>query len=309
MGELRHRIMACLGRFPTPVAPEPQVIRTEPKEGYTRHLVEYQVEEGERVLAYLLVPDGLTKPVPAVLAIHGHGGKYYLGKFGSAGLNQNRAYHYGLELCQRGYVVLCPDLLCFADRRPLEFERVENRRLADSNYERFIAGKLILEGSCMQAKNLSDLARAVDYLQALEYVDPQRIGCIGYSLGGQETTWFTWFEPRVEVGVSNCGYTTYRATLRDRIPHSPSFSVPGFLQVCDIDLLVGDICPKPFMMLSATEDEIFPVDGVREIEEVAGHVYAKAGVSERFQTVFFEGGHSFPEAMRQAAYEWLDRWL
>ena len=43
--------MACLGRFPTPVDPEPRVICTEPKEGYTRHLVEYQGEEGESVLA------------------------------------------------------------------------------------------------------------------------------------------------------------------------------------------------------------------------------------------------------------------
>lgn len=83
----------------------------------------YNVEEGERINAWLLLPKQLKTNNPAIIASHQHAGEYYLGKSEPVGLSSNTMYHYGLDLCLRGYVVLCPDHLCFEDRRPPEFKR------------------------------------------------------------------------------------------------------------------------------------------------------------------------------------------
>lgn len=182
--EFRQYVMQCLGKFPAPCAPDPRVIRSEDRGSHTLETVEYSVEVGERVLAYLLLPRGMKGRLPAIVASHQHNGEYWLGKSEPAGLSRNAMYHYGLDLCLRGYVVLCPDHLCFEDRRPPEYRRMANDALQHGNYERFEFTARVLRGSTLQAKYLSDLTRAVDLLQSMEFVDGERIGAIGHSLGG-----------------------------------------------------------------------------------------------------------------------------
>ena len=117
---LRQALLTRLGHFPERVPLTPLIGTTINEGAYTRALVTYVVEAGEQVSAWLLTPQGATPPGgwPAVLAIHQHANQYDLGKAEPAGLAGNPMYAYGKELCQRGYVVLCPDLLCFEERRP-----------------------------------------------------------------------------------------------------------------------------------------------------------------------------------------------
>jgi dienelactone hydrolase len=262
-------------------------------------------------MAWLLCPKA-PKPLggwPGILAIHQHAGQYYLGKSEPAGLSANRMYHYGLELCRRGYVVLCPDHLCFEDRRPPEYVRVEGGHLQDQGYERFEFTKRILYGSCLQTKYLHDLVCALDLLAGLPEVNPQRLGAIGHSLGGQEALWLTWYDTRVKAAVSSCGFSLIRTILRDGINHNLAMYVPGLLEVCDMDALVADIAPRAFLLTAGEEDPIFPIDGVREIAQKAQAAYAQAGVPDRFQAILFPAGHSFPDEIKARAYAFLDRWL
>ena len=199
--DFRIKVLECLGRFPEKVAIEPEVISSTDKGAHILQLVEYNVASNERIRAYLLLPREIRSKNPAIIASHQHADEFFLGKSEPAGLGGNPMYHYGLELCLKGYVVLCPDHLCFEDRRPPEDQRQENRHLDGGNYERFIFGKCILEGSTLQAKYLSDLRRGVDFLESLDFVDSGRIGAIGHSLGGQETLWLAWFDPRIRGGI------------------------------------------------------------------------------------------------------------
>ena len=52
---------------------------------------------------------------------------------------------------------------------------------------------------------------SVDLLQLLPSVDPERIGAIGHSLGGRNTVYLQAFDDRIKVGVSSCGWTTFRS--------------------------------------------------------------------------------------------------
>jgi dienelactone hydrolase len=218
-------------------------------------------------------------------------------------------FHYGVDLCRRGYVVLCPDLLCFEDRRPPEAVRRANPYQDGYAYERFEFTRRILEGACLQTKYLHDLACALDVLGGLPDVDGARLGVIGNSLGGQEALWLMWYDDRVRAAVSSCGFGLIRTILRAGINHNFALYVPDLLNICDLDVLVADLAPRPFMLTAGAEDRLFPIDGVRAIVERAAAAYAEARAPERFRALIFPGGHIFPDDVKAEAYAFLDQWL
>jgi dienelactone hydrolase len=309
--ELRLTLLRCLGRFPERVPLEPEIGPAIDEGTYTRLPVTYEVEAGERIPAWLLVPHG-ERPAggwPAILAIHQHGGQYDLGKSELVGLVGDSQYAYGADLCRRGYVVLCPDMLCFEARRPAAGEGREARELDGSGYERYAFTSYLLTGSCLQTKYLHDLTCAIDFLTTYPGVNRERLGVIGHSLGGQETLWLTWYDPRVTVGVSSCGFSLVQTLIRDCINHNFALYLPGLLDVCDLDSLVASLAPRPFLFAAGATDPIFPIDGVRAIAHAASASYQQAGVPERFKAILFPGGHSLPDDVKSAAYAFLDSWL
>jgi dienelactone hydrolase len=218
-------------------------------------------------------------------------------------------FFYGAELCQRGYVVLCPDLLCFEERQANYEASPALRALHDHSYERFEFTKRLLTGSCLQTKYLHDLRCALDLLTSLPAVNADRVGVIGHSLGGQEALWLTWYDPRIAVAVSSCGFGLLRTILRDGILHNMAAYVPGMLTYCDLDSLLASLASRPFLLTAGKEDTLFPLDGVQALIAAAQQAYAQAGAAERFQAVIFAGPHSFPDNVKQIAYDFLDQWL
>jgi dienelactone hydrolase len=308
---VRQALVTRLGHFPERVPLSPTVSATIDEGAYTRALVTYLVEAGDQVSAWLLMPHGAVPPDgwPAVLAIHQHANQYGLGKAEPAGLTGNSMYAYGQEVCRRGYAVLCPDLLCFEDRRPAPAESQANRALADAGYERFEFTKRLLAGSCLQTKYLHDLLCAVDVLTSLPAINRERVGVIGHSLGGLEALWLTWYDARISVAVSSCGFGLLRTIVRDSINHGFAAYVPGMLEVCDLDELVMAVAPRAFLLTAGETDPLFPIDGVRSLVEQARHRYTQEGVPERFQAILFPSGHGFPDEVKGEAYGFLDRWL
>ena len=326
---LREAVLTCLGDFP-PVVPTNWRREGSEQRGdilYTR--VTYAVAPAERVWGWLLEPGAALSPgkgagqttgevpsplppssLPGILALHQHAGEYYLGKAEPAGLGGNPNYHYGLELARRGYVVFCPDHLAFEDRRPPEYERVaQPGSLQDRGYEDWLGKSYLVRGSTLQAKYLSDLARALDVLAEQPGVDAKAIGCIGHSLGGQEALWLAWYDERIKAAVSSCGVSLLSTIVRDRINHNMALWLPGLLKVADMDAVVAGIAPRAVLLIQGDQDPIFPLDGVHHIGRVAHLAYTDSGQPDRFALTTFPGGHGFPIEMRKAAYQWLDTWL
>jgi dienelactone hydrolase len=308
---LRTDILALLGPFPGRVRLRPRIGPLIDEGSYDRARVTYSVEAGERVPAWLLTPRGPVPPGgwPALVAVHQHAGQYDLGKGEPAGLAGDPMYSYGRELCRRGYVVLCPDLLCFEERRPAGELRSARRPLSGAEYERFEFTKRLLYGSCLQTKYVHDLTCAVDLLTSLPSVNRDRLGVIGHSLGGLQALWLAWFDERITSAVSSCGFGLLRTLVRDGINHGFATYVPGLLNVCDLDLVAAAVAPRAFMLTAGASDHLFPIDGVRAIVAAAQRQYAEAGVPERFEAILFPSGHSFPDKVKPEAYAFIDRWL
>lgn len=263
--------------------------------------VTYETEPGELISAYVLIPKDRKCPTPAVFCHHQHGGEFNNGKREVVGRGGDPQQAYARELAERGYIAFVPDAKCFEERIVIGLEGEEN--------ERFEATRLLLIGQCLQRRMLWDIIRGIDYLVTREEVDSRRIGCIGHSLGGQETLFGAAFDTRIKAAVSSCGFSTYKAILRNKINHNLSLYIPGILQHTDIPEIAAMIAPRPFLILAGDKDDVFPVDGIREVYAKAEEVYRCFGKQDRIKLSLYDGGHSFTTPMQQEAYRWFDKWL
>jgi dienelactone hydrolase len=296
---MRARLEVCLGgRWPEPGPLRPRVRETVAKEGYRIESLTYEAEPGDPVPALLLVPDGVDEdhPAPAVAVWHQHNGEYHLGKSEPAGLAGNPMHHTGAALAREGYVVLCPDALCFEERQdPVG-------KLKGGNFERFEFLRQVVNGKCMAWKNILDMRRAIDFLVSRPEVAAERIGCYGHSMGSTHAWLVGPFEPRLRAVLGNCCLPTYAAIHEHRLLHCfPNF-VPGWLEHGDTPEIAALIAPRALHLNLGETDGGSPIEHARAgIERIAA-AYAAAGVPEQF-THFIEpgAGHVLSEAMWERA--------
>jgi dienelactone hydrolase len=295
------RLLGTVPEGPPPLAPE-QIERVDLGD-VIREKVTYAVEPGERVPAFLFLPKAGTAPYPAVLCHHQHAGQFEVGKDGPAGLGSTPDQHYAVELARRGYVTLAPDALCFGERQD------PTGKLKGASCERYEALHRITEGKSLQGKYVWDARRALDYLVSRPEVDRARLGMIGHSLGGQETLFTTAADNRIKAAVSSCGFATLAVLKRDRILHNFALFVPGLAEAGDYGAVLALVAPRPFLVAARTADPIFPRDGIEAAVAAGREAYAAQGAADRLGTFYEDGAHEFSPTMREAAYEWLDRWL
>ncbi len=303
--DLRAKLLKCLGGpWPEPCDLRPRLRETVQKDGYRIESVTYEAEPGDPIPALLLVPDGVSaaSPAPAVAVWHQHNGEWHLGKSEPAGLAGNPMHHTGVALAQEGYVVLCPDALCFEER--------QSPHLRAGDYERFEFLRYVVAGKCMAWKNILDMRRAIDYLCIRPEVRKDRIGCYGHSMGSTHTWLVGPWEPRLVCLVGNCCLPTYAAIHRTHLLHCfPNF-IPGWFKYGDTPDIAALIAPRALHLNFGENDSGSPIEEVREGLKTIAAAYHRAGAPENFQW-FIEPqtGHVLSEAMWQKARQWFHRHL
>jgi dienelactone hydrolase len=257
-----------------------------------RKKVTFLSDGTERVPAYIFTP--AAKPaakLPAILALHQ---TTRIGKDEPAGLGI-KDMSYGLELAQRGYVVIVPDYPTFGEYK------------SDFAKSGYASGSM---------KAVWDNLRAVDLLETLPEVDVGRIGVIGHSLGGHNAIFTAFHDPRLKAVVSNCGFTTFQ---KDDMP---SWTGPTYMPRIktefnndakrvpfDFQELVAGIAPRAFLASAAEKDDDFDAGGVRDVVKEAGAIFKLLGVPGNLAANYPNARHSFPTDARKTAYEFLDTHL
>ena len=303
--DLRAKLLQCLGGpWPEPCDLKPIVRESTPKDGYRLESVTYEVEPGDRVPAFVLVPDGVsaTHPAAAVAVWHQHNGAYHLGKVEPAGLAGSPMHHTGVALAKLGYVVICPDALCFGER--------QNKQLHGGNFERFEFLRYVVAGKCMAWKNILDMRRAIDYLCSRPEVRKDRIGCYGHSMGSTHTWLVGPWEPRLRALVGNCCLPTYAAIHRTHLLHCfPNF-IPGWFQYGDTPDIAGLIAPRALHLNLGELDGGSPIEEVREGVKTIARAYQRAGAPDKFSYFIEPGtGHVLSDEMWRRAREWFEKHL
>ncbi len=291
----RRQLLKCLGGdWPEPGDLRTKTTKTEQRDGYRLEWVSYEVEPGDRVPAIVLMPDGAgaNSPAAAVAVWHQHNGQWHLGKTEPAGLAGNPMHHTGVALAKLGYVVLCPDALCFEERQDPE------QKLKGGAYERFEFLRYVVTGKCMAWKNILDMRRAIDYLAARPEVKADRIGCYGHSMGSTHTWLVGPWEPRLKCLVGNCCLPTYAAIHRTKLLHCfPNF-IPGLQQYGDTPDVAALIAPRALHLNFGEKDGGSPIKEVREGVRTIAAAYEAAGAKDKFSHFIEEGaGHVLSEEM------------
>ncbi|HUV07370.1 MAG TPA: alpha/beta hydrolase family protein [Spirochaetia bacterium] len=309
----QKKFIDCLGRMPSDQVPlDTLVLEKEETEWYTRTKVVYRADEFSKIPAYLFVPKDRAFPLPAVLCPHGHG----RGKVDPAGIAdgaQDEAhlakynYDYAVQFAKEGFVTLAPDLRCFGERvdDPSEvygfMEIEEGNHWCDIN---FVLGMLL--GYNLLTLHVFDIGRGIDFLQSLEAVAAERIGCVGLSQGGTTTLFSTAYHDRIKVaGVS--GYlNSWKNFPLGSGQICGSQIVPGLLEFGDHPEVAGLIAPRPLFLEFGIKDPIFPIKGSRETYRRVKDIYSILGAEDRLELEEFDGPHEF---RGKRIFEFFRKWL
>ena len=282
--DFRDRLLECLGGgWPEPCPLNVRPRETIQRDGFRIESVFYDAEPNDPIPAMLLIPDGVTaaKPVPGIAVWHQHAGQYHLGKTEPAGLDGNPMHHTGAALAREGYVVLCPDALCFEERR--------DKKLEKGDFERFEFLRYVVAGSCMAWKNILDIKRAVDFLVSRPEVRADRLGCYGHSMGSTHTWLVGPWEQRLVCLVGNCCLPTYNGIHREHMLHCfPNF-VPGLFQYGDTPDIAALIAPRALHLNFGETDHGTPIQDVPNAVKTIANAYAAQHAEDRF-TWFIEKG-------------------
>ncbi|MCC5929708.1 MAG: dienelactone hydrolase family protein [Cyclobacteriaceae bacterium] len=337
----RAKMNDLLNYAPIPVPLNAVVLDTIKKEGYTRYIVEYSITEHRRGGAFLLVPDGLTEPAPAVIALHDHGGFYFFGKEKIVetenppeDLRQfiDRSYGgrtYADELARRGFVVLCPDAFYFGSQRidiskvSENFTRIypelqssdEKLRIAEFNrfanaHENIMARYIFGSGATWPGILFHGDRIAVDYLLSLPQVDPKRIGCTGLSIGGFRSAHLFAMDSRISVCVDAGWMTSYPEQIDNHFRnHTWMIYIPGQLDWLDLPDVTSLSAPKPLMVINCIQDNLYTMAGMQSAVDKLDTIYKKLNASDRFQVKWYDVPHSFNVEMQDDAMDWLEHWL
>jgi dienelactone hydrolase len=293
-------VQQVMGPLPSPKIKTPLDVETleETHIGdFVRHKIAYHTDDPQaQVHAWLFLPNAAkNKKLPAVLCLHQ---TTPVGKDEPAGVAGQKHYNYALELAQCGFVTLAPDYPSFGEYK------------YDFEHDDYTSGSM---------KAIYDNIRAVDLLQSLPQVDPERIACVGHSLGGHNAIFTAVFEPRLEAVVSSCGFTQCSRymqgnlagwTSRRYMPRIASeYGNNPRRMPFDFTELVAALAPRPFLAVAPLEDDNFDNEGVRRIMAAAAPIYRLYHAEDSLVADYPAGGHNFPPESRQKAYDFLERQL
>ena len=334
----RSQLLDLLHYAPPACEPDAEVVERVEADGYVREKVLFNTTPELRIPAYVLIPKGLTKPAPAIVALHDHGGFYFSGKEKIVEIGdenpsltefKRRAYSgksIASELARRGYVVIAIDMFYWGERRmlldndpadwrdrpagiPAERVAAFNRRAGQS--EPLVGRTIYAAGFTWSGVMFWDDIRTVDYLACRPEVDPARIGCVGLSVGGLRSCHLAALDDRIKAAVVVGWMASYPAQLKDHIVHTIGFTklVPGLMRSLDYPDVAALAMPAALLVINGSRDALFDLEGVRSCFAKLAACYQKAEIAEKVRTRLYDTPHEFNAEMQAEAWDWLGKWL
>lgn len=318
----RNRLMECMENIPS--APEAyglEVTDRERREGYEARKIVFNLSGWCRVPAYLLIPDG-EGPFPAIVLLHDHGALFSIGKekmvrpfhvapevMKDADQWVDRYYdgqYTGDYLARHGYVVLAVDALLWGERGRKEGVSYDVQQALASNF--------LQMGTSWGAFIHLDDVRSAEFLASLPFVDKERVGCLGFSMGAYRSWMLGALTDAVRASASVCWMNTTECLMtptnnQNKGGSAYAMLVPGLRRYLDYPHVASIACPKPTLLFNGTSDKLFPVEGVNDAYREMQSVWKSQGASDRLVTRLWDETHFFNREMQQAVLAFFDRWL
>lgn len=184
-----------------------------------------------------------------------------------------------------------------------------------------------------------DIWRTLDYLQTRDDVDGNRLGMIGFSMGGIQTWLAAAVDDRVKVIVPAIAVQSFRWSLehnawqgRARTIQAAHLAaaadlgetevnarvcrelwnkiIPGMLDQFDCPSMIRLFAGRPLLILNGDLDPNCPLEGAKLAFASVEMAYKSVGASERLKIMVAPNTpHKVTDEQRAAALEWLSAWL
>ena len=320
--QARHVLAECMQNLqPAPKAYAMEVTDREQRDGYEARKIRFNLSEWSRVPAYLLVPEG-EGPFPAIVLLHDHGAHFSIGKekmvrpfhvapevMEDADQWARQCYdgqYVGDYLARHGYVVLAVDALFWGERGRKEGTSYDAQQALASNF-------LQMGASWGAFINVDDM-RSAEFLASLPFVDKERVGSLGFSMGAYRSWMLAALTDVVRASASICWMNTteHLMTLTNNQNKGGSayaMLIPALRRYLDYPHVASIACPKPTLFFNGTRDKLFPIEGVRDAYREMEAVWKSQGASDHLVTKLWDEKHFFNKEMQKETLEFFDRWL
>jgi predicted esterase len=259
------------------VPPELRVVERIDRDLSIREKFVFRGVRGFLVPGYLELPKKRTAPAALVLLLHGWSGSkdswWQDGGYISGG-NMRKA------LLGAGYAVLAVDAPTHGDRiaendYALVNDLRENGQPTHRNY--FTLEEIVVQST-------RDYRRALDFVELRDEIDSQRIGMIGYSMGGFQAFILTAVEPRIRVSVA--------CVVPSLAGQSTSIGPKDYAR---------GIADRPFLMLMGRTDPMCHHQHANQLLDLIP--------STRKNLILFDAGHKLPDRYVNDALTWFQEHL
>jgi dienelactone hydrolase len=288
------------------VDPKPVLLEKVDKGDYIREKLLIRTAPQTTVPVYVLLPRQAARPLPVVVALHGHGyGVKSIVGIREDGIERSEPEGYqkdfAVKLCRRGFAVAAPEISCFGERQT-DFSHLDKELGQEAPkscaHTAALASHL---GRSVLGLRVLDVRRLIDYLQSREEMDTSRLGAMGISGGGMLTFFTAALDKRIKVCVISGYFCTFKDSIL-AVRHCACNYVHGLGRFGEMSDIVGLIAPRPILIEAGTRDKIFPIKAVRKSVTQAREVYKVFGAEEQVETDYFEGKH---EISGKRAYDFL----
>jgi dienelactone hydrolase len=257
---------------------EARVVQQWDREGTLRQKIVFRGAQGFLVPGYLEFPAKEKKPYPLVLLLHGWSGSkenWYQDKNIISGGPMRKA------LLGAGYATLALDAATHGERsneidyqhvNPLDDPKAPPRR----NYFSFAE---------ITVQTVKDYRRALDYMAQRGDVDMNRVGLVGYSMGGMDAFYLLSVEPRIKMAVACV----------------PPLVGAGYGPTAPIDYTWG-VGQKPLLMLMGRKDEMYDAGKV----EASYRQYLQGAQTK---LLWYDQGHELTAIYVPDALAWVKEHL
>ena len=300
--QLRERYVNALGGLPDADTPlNARVTGVIERDGFRVEKVVYESLPGVYVTAALFLPDDprFEPPYPAVLVPCGHSRN---GK--------------GSETYQRGCALAALNGIATLIFDPID--QGERDQLLDDDGNAIIWGTrahtalgvgAILLGHNTARFMVHDMIRSLDYLEERPDIDGTRLGVMGNSGGGTQTSLIMALDDRVQAAAPSCYITSFERLVNTIGPQDSEQNIFGQLAFgMDHAEYLTMRAPIPAMVCAATDD-FFDITGTHATVERARRTFAALGYEDRLVLTETEGRHGWHQPLREASVQWMKRWL
>lgn len=285
------------------------MVRTEPKFEieYDRNLPEseygigvreirfsFESEPGYRALCHMLLPleavnargsQGQDK-LPAVICLQGHskGMHISLGRTRFAGESVTGDRDFCVRAVREGFAAIALEQRDFGECGGNE----NGPQCLDEALVNLLCGRTTI------GERVWDVMRLYDILSVefADYVDSDAIYVLGNSGGGTCSVYAGAIDTRLAGAVPSCAVSTFAGSI-GAMRHCACNYIPGILKYFDMSDLLILVAPRPLVVVSGRDDDIFPLDGARRMVEAASRAYEALGAPDNIAHVIGEGGHRF----------------